>query len=580
MGNFNLKFDRPKISSEEIVSKQNFETVLSQFNKAKPPVYKNPWFWGSAGLATIGLTTIVTLSAMQNKELTSNQKPIDDKTLTLKNTELPKDTDCIKPPIEGENIEFKTFKVNPLKDEKIVLESGTTIEIPKGSLLAENKSKKVDINIREFQDKSSVFISGIPMDYANNTAFESAGMIEIRGEQNNKEVKINPSKPLEIDLKTTKNPESFDFWYLNEKAQKWESFPTNNENQISSKNSSKTNQNNSSKAIAINKEKKEIQQIEVKIQNVHSQLSNLEKPKEEAFKIPKKNAQLFDLDFDKTDYPELATLKEVIFEVIQGKHYDASFIKKNWSDMDLSKDDEKYIMVFKNSKESFKTEVRPVVQGAELKVAEKKFDLAFENFKENKKLFEIQKKNLESDKLKHESNLNKLIYEEKIKTEKRNNQVQEDVSLTANREILTVGTFSNFISFQAPVFGVFNCDKPITYPKPFESAVAFLWIGQQIAKFKQLFIFDLDKNNRFSYSSVPGLGYQSTDNIGFHKNNDIVVVGIDFEGNVGYAEFKNRKNDKSKENNNLDKIVFTRKDKAITTLELLSKLLNEETKSV
>ncbi|MES2587681.1 MAG: hypothetical protein V4622_01800 [Bacteroidota bacterium] len=577
MENFKVNLDRPKISSEEIAQKQNFENVLNKFNQVKTPVYKNPWFWGSAGLASVGLTTIVSLNAISAN--VNPKKEIDDKKATLTKSELPKDTECIKAPIEGENIDFKTYHVNALKDEKIVLESGTTIEIPKGSLLAENKTEKVDIKIREFHDKASVFIAGIPMDYENNTAFESAGMIEIRGVQNNKEVKINPKKPLEISLKTDKNPETFDFWYLNEESKSWEIFPTQKQD-FTSNFDEKSNQKSVILTKSITNKKSEIKTINDRINLIDNQLSKIEKPKEEEFKIPKKNSQLFDLDFDKNDYPELATFKELVFEIIPSKTQDPNFTKKNWSDIDLSKDGDKYLMKFKNSRESYQTYVRPVLKGSELKIAEKKFDLAIEEFKATKKEFETKKVNLETEKKAHEVVLNKLINEETRKNQIRNNQAVEDTDVKVNKEIQQVAGFSNFITFQAPAFGVFNCDKPIPYPKAFESSLAFLWIGHQIAKFKQIFIFDLEKNTRYTYSAIPNQGYESIDNIGFHKNNDIVVVGIDFDGNVGYAEFKDRKNDKSKENHNIEKIVFTKKDKSASTLDLLKKLLNETGSSV
>ena len=179
MENFKVKLDRPKISSEDIASRQNFDNVLSTFNQAKPPAYKNPWFWGSAGLATVGVTTILTLNAFTLKNET------DDKKITLKNDQLPEDTQCIKAPVKGEDVDFKTYTVNPLKDETITLASGTTIEIDKGSLMAEKPGEAVEIKVREFHDQASVFISGIPMDYQKD-AFESAGMIEIKGEQEGK----------------------------------------------------------------------------------------------------------------------------------------------------------------------------------------------------------------------------------------------------------------------------------------------------------------------------------------------------------------------------------------------------------
>jgi hypothetical protein len=558
MENFKINLNRPKIASDEIEKNQNFDTVLSKFNQAKAPVYKNPWFWGSAGLATVGLTTIISLNALSNKNETN------EKIITQKKSELPQDTECIKAPLKDENLAFKTYVVDSQKDEKIVLESGTSIEIPKGSLLAENKNQEVEIKIREFRDKSSAFIAGIPMDYENSSAFESAGMIEIRGEQNNEEVKINSEKPIKIELVPTQNPENFGFWYLNEKSKKWEDYPISKENK-----SNGTNLKSNNEILA--KEKAEISKIDKEIVKTTAQISALQKPTQEAYKIPKANAKKYDLDFDKNEYPELASFKDVLFEVVPGANHDPNFSKKSWSDIGLSKDGDKYLMKLKNSKESYQVNVRPILKGDELKKAENNFESALENFKSTKKELEEKKTILVEDKLAHEKNLQKLISAEQQKIVERNNpnnQNQNSQNNTlANLELTRVQMVSSSISFQTTRFGIFNSDRPITYPKPILYEMAILWAGNQVAKFKNIFVFNKDKNTRFSY----GDGFlRGIDNLGFDKNNHLVVIGIDFDGNFGYLEIKGYKHE-----NELEKLIFTRKEKSESSIDLLKNLLDE-----
>ena len=555
MENFKINLDRPKISSEEINANQNFDNVLSKFNQVKAPAYKNPWFWGSAGLATVGLTTIVSLSALTLKNET------DDKKITLKNNQLPADTECVKPPVKGENVDYKTYQVDPNKDEKIVLTSGTTIEIDKGSLQAQNPNEKVNIKVREFNDAASVFVSGIPMDYKKD-AFESAGMIEIKGEQNGKEVAINPEKPIEVDLVTTKNPETFGFWYLNENNKAWESYPAENLSQNTS--------NVSSKSVAALKN--DIKQTDVEIKTVETKISNLEKPSSEAYKIPKKSSQQFDLDFDKNEYPELASFKNVIFEVVSNNGNDPNFAKnskKTWSEIDLKKKNEAYFAYFKSSNDSYTIQVRPILQGSELKNAEQKFDLALQNFQTTKSNLEQDKKTLVSKQQQNQMALDQMIKnqlkaQDAINNERRVVNQQTMANLNGiNKEIVD---FSATLSFQTTKWGFFNCDKQVAYPEPLTNGVALIWLGDRIAKFKQLFVFNKDKNLRFTY----GEGSRDIELLGFPKNDDLVLIGIDFEGNIGYAEIK-----KSEEIKNFKRITFSAKGKETKTVDLLKKLLDE-----
>ncbi|MCH2234523.1 MAG: hypothetical protein MK078_09745 [Crocinitomicaceae bacterium] len=55
MKNIKFNVDRPEITSEEIMGKQNFEEVLAGHRFMKKPFYKSSWFIGTAGLASLGL---------------------------------------------------------------------------------------------------------------------------------------------------------------------------------------------------------------------------------------------------------------------------------------------------------------------------------------------------------------------------------------------------------------------------------------------------------------------------------------------------------------------------------------------
>jgi hypothetical protein len=566
MGNFNIKIDRPKLSNEEIASKQNFEKVLSDYTQSVLPLYKKPWFWGSTGLASLGFITVFTLNSLQNKTEVNQNNQI--------TQGLPPDTECIKPPIKSENVPFTSFNINSEKEEKIVLKSGTIVTIPEGSIQALNKNEDVEIKIREFKTKTDAFIAGIPMDYDKNMAFESAGMIEIRGVQNDKEVKISPSKPIEIELACTQNPESFDFWFLNEKEKNWQTYPSNKqqEKEIEQKaqfNSSKVNSKNTSTEKELNSN---IVEIKKEIVAIDKKIENLNQPEKEEFKIPKEQHQKFDLDFNKKEYPELAKFENLVFEVVAKSGYDKTFTQKKWSEVELLKEKEDYVMKFSNENDVFKIKVRPVLTGTELQKAEKEFDKAILDYKDIKVKLEQEKNIFLKKQLENEKRLNEL-FEQEV-----NNQLNQSSSSSIERknylnekslkEMNTIASNSYTLTFQTTKWGIFNSDKPILYPEPLENEIAFVYENSNSVQFKQLFVFNIEKNNRYVY----GTFIHPIANFGLHKKSDIVIIGIDYDGNVGYKELKNRANEEL-----FSKIVFIKKEKSENTADLLKKLLNETT---
>lgn len=57
---FNL--DRPELDSKSIQARKDFDTLMKNYSIMSKPIYKSPWFFGTVGLATVGLA--VTTSVM------------------------------------------------------------------------------------------------------------------------------------------------------------------------------------------------------------------------------------------------------------------------------------------------------------------------------------------------------------------------------------------------------------------------------------------------------------------------------------------------------------------------------------
>ncbi len=531
-----MNLDRPNLNSEQISARQNFDKVLSKHLLSKPPVWKNPWFWGPTGLASIGIALFFSVNYL------NSQNETHDKTNTLAITDLPKDTECIHPPIEGEDVPFQTFEVNPNKNEEIILPSGTKIEIPKESLLPENKNESVEIEVREFPNKVSAFLAGIPMDYKKEDAFISAGMIEIRGKQNDQVVEINTEKPIEIDMMLTKNPAGFDFWSLNETTRDWTKYPVKYE-MNHQKEESKLSLNN---PVAI---KKQIANIDDQMVALNQSKSEVQKPSTESFKIPNESHQKFDLDFNKKTYPELAKFENLVFEILPTSGYDKNFTKKTWSDVKLEKNKEVYEMIFTSNSEKMRLPVRPVLQGKELTEARKEFDAAINNF--NETVAEIEK--------------NKSVLQKQKEAYQK--ALMGDLA-ALNEKIVSNSDDKGTASFKLNQWGVYNCDKPSRYPAAMKNETFFVWeSSSNSADFNQIFVFNLDKDLRFNYGDR---AFHPISNFGFHANDELIIFGVERGGDFGICELKS-----GKSKNISSKIIFKKEENGESIKDVLNMLMNE-----
>ncbi len=116
--------------------------------------------------------------------------------------------------------------------------SGTTIHLEPNSVVdAHGKPVQGDFEISytEFRNAADIVYSGIPMTYntgGTSYNFSSAGMYEIRAEQNGKELHLD--KPISIDFNTTGQEEGVGFYQMDDETGEWkqlkeEVFEGNNE---------------------------------------------------------------------------------------------------------------------------------------------------------------------------------------------------------------------------------------------------------------------------------------------------------------------------------------------------------------
>lgn len=548
MKKLKINLDRPPLESKHIESKQNFDHVLNGFKQLKPPIWKNPWFYGPVGVASVAL--VLSMGLINAKNDTHEN------TSTLTANELPEDTKCIHPPVSTIDHPFTSFNIDPAKDQTITLPSGTTIDIPKGSLMPSSMDQDVEIKVREFENKSDVFIAGIPMDYKKEAAFESAGMIEIRGEQNGKELEVSPGKKIDVNLALSKDPSDFAFWKLNEGEKEWEKYPATFNSESSAKSSNPINQlKKVEHEILITKEKLVTNELASKANVAPSKVDHY---------LPIQQNQRFDLEFDTKEFPELEKFKGMEFEVASKKAYDRSFTKKTWSNVDLTKEVETYFATFSTKNDKFKIAVRPVLTGQKREQAEAVFNKSMDFYEKKKVELEVEKEVLLKLEKQQQERYNTLM--ESFQLDKAKQQQQATLAIEqANKAQAVVSEFT--ATFTTNSFGVFNCDKPITYPEAFASEVAFSYNGSGTTEVLTAFVFDEKKDTRFTFG---GSGFHTLQDLGcFEKNKNTLVV-VDKNGHLGYAlDF----NSKSIQNGS---VKLTRVDKMDVNVDFIQKLMNEK----
>ncbi len=568
---FNL--DRKPLDSSFIQSRQDFDKVIKGYQAMKPPLWKNPWFYGPVGLASLALVLTITFqnnffAGENNSTLVAKAQNKDNQTL--------EDTPCIKSVSENSDIPFEKFTIDPKNGGKVITVNGSIIDIPKGSLLAD-KNGQVTIQVREFADPSEAFTAGIPMDFEKTSAFESGGMIEIRGEQNGQAISIDPKKPIKVDMTLQKSGDGFKFWAMNDKNGEWTEYPCNIKEVSSAKVTTKFPDN--SKIIS------QVVEIKAEIENCEKEIVELKKAEEKEALIPSQSARKLVVEFDQGSFPELAGYKEVEFEYLLPKDQtqaNMSAFKKRieyassqtWYDMDVSKGKTDYVVTFKNSKENFSIPVKPVLKGKSLA----KLDQELKKAKADKqtqivKLEEERIALLKRDqalKLKYETEVNDIKNQLNSYVPASQNQelAQRSVASTSAQSVNAAGanlsnTRGNFLTNN---FGVFNCDKPVSYPKPFNQPILCKNEDGVRINVAGAYVFDQKQNTRFTFGEI---NFHKIQDLAWIKRNKSTLIVIDQKGDLYYKQEINDDplNDSA--------VILKRIGRENVNLETIQKILSE-----
>ncbi|MBC7426364.1 MAG: hypothetical protein H7321_07495 [Bacteroidia bacterium] len=272
----------------------------------------------------------------------------------------------IKPPIAGHDIAFTSFTIDPTINQTITLENGGSIVIPANSfcnLKGEKITTPVTIGYREFKKTSEIITSGIPMTYKQGDEeipFESAGMFELTGSTSgNTEVLIASDKTVQVNMVSPKADNDFNFYYYDKEKNEW-----------------------IEKIKAVELPDPVVCSIDSAA--VLASLS-MEKPEDPSCQT---NKFTFSLEIDKTQYPQLASYNSIMWQYAgtdpskdpennkwifdKSSGHAIELVKKEGSPINYNLT--ATITTANGKQKTFKTEIRPVLFGKDMKAAEATFN--------------------------------------------------------------------------------------------------------------------------------------------------------------------------------------------------------------
>lgn len=489
---FNI--DRKPVPDEEINSHKDFGELIKSFKKqsiekARSDVsfLKNKKITYTAIIA--GATILCTVTYFSVFKNNKAKQTTYDKITTIPfqtNTQNSKSKKAfIAPPISKLNVPYQKFKLKNDQGATLVTQSNSKIKIPKNAFIdkkGETIIGDVEIQFREFHDQADIIASGIPMKYDSagiQSHLESAGMIDIKGFQNNDPIFINPKKEITVELQSTQSADKFNMYALDTVAQNWIYLHRDNslKGQLEKKGVKRTfsqvdsvmNEN-----VITKKLRKQIDEIPPKIDiekatysKKINQLPRSIEPTKPAKAI--EGRPKFQLDVSAKEFPELATFKNMVFEVgSENKNYNSNLSEITWSSAEISEGTQRgknYLLTLKLRDRVEKLIVYPALTGKDYDEAIKAYDTKYSEYKNvlAKRLAEEKRLKLEFEKkqaeyIAQQKKLNDDLVKERIKIrqEQEKELANQFNSIGNNQKVVRIFQISNF--------GIYNSDCPNSLP--------------------------------------------------------------------------------------------------------------------
>lgn len=474
--------DRPKVSEEEIKKNQDFDKLVQKFKEQSVKQAKGDESWWnnkvirySAVIAGVTVVCTITYNSLFNSKTSKQTTKNDYTTTSVKNTTT---KPRIAPPAPKLAVPNRSFVVNNSKGGTLNHPGGSQIQIPSGSFVdSRGKSIVGDVTIeyREFHDLSAVIGSGIPMSYDSagvTRHLQTAGMFQIAGSANGKSVFIAPGKELEINLASKTNQPGFHQYVFDTTSGNWQYLRADKAQPLALQD-----------PIALQKSiaqlKKEVEVLLPKKTDsvkVHYTQQIKQLPVYSAPLKPRTNQNgrpTFKLDGSYSEFPELATFNNVIFEVgPENKNYTKDLHEITWSDLKISQGPQKgvnYLLNLKSRSRSEKLIVYPVLSGKDLENATTLYSQKLEEYQNRLEAREESEKRLLAELENKQTLYLAEQKEKKAQYDRERRQLQEALTqqrsqtqqAEQNAALLTAK--ANRV-FRIASFGLYNSDCPHSAP--------------------------------------------------------------------------------------------------------------------
>ena len=559
--------DRDPIGSQEILSRKNFSQLVTDAKLMQKPFFKSAWFISSV-VVTLSAAALVlyfsnTAPGTEQGNLTGASVTGGQPETTFRYAE---DSPCIKPPVPGTEKKFSSVMIDPSQDALIHSPNGTDIIIPARSIVDLNNNPvtgTVEIRFRELHDVPEIMLSGIPMEYDSAGAdysFSSAGMIQIYGYQDNKPVKMEDGKELKIVLASRNGGKEYNFYTLDTTSGKWSYTGKEAIGAIASAPSLLPAVALTDSVQIVRQESKHdttLLRIEKEIKILKGEIAKIRNTQPEAPRKIDPDKYNFDIAADPKEFPELARLAPVRFEVgAENKNFTSENYDIIWDNVELLENEKgkNYKIRLIKGRDSREYIVYPVYEGASYEEAKKKFDADFKSYNdqlkkkekeeaEKKKELElINKKRNEEIRRNNEmlrAQQQKSIHQSNANAGKMNEwrlrqyglSAQNGVVYNLNDASLVSNTSVVTRTFNAAGFGTYNSDHPRIFPPRAKGQIAFYDHESRLKVDPQeVFAVVKDDNMYFRYFRP------AFSTIGFHPKKTTYLVAVLPDGRVGIAK--------------------------------------------
>lgn len=459
MSKIKINRNRPQVSSEEIVKLQNYDAFLKAYKAYQGLGLKmlmEKLFLNKPLSLTIGIGTTVMVSV-----LTYN-------TIFKSSNSVPTNSSRDIAPIEILDVPYEIFEIEKFRQEATFnLSNGTIINVPPRTFVNSDGKvyrRKVTLKYREFHNSFDIMAAGIPMhiDSADNRGqLETAGMIEILAfGENGEPLFLADGKTIDVKLASFVSDDNYNYYYYDD------------ENGWEYKGLSKPR---------INEEKKE------KLDKIEEELGKPIIPRQY-----KDGALIFDLRVNTRKYPELKSLKKILWEYVgddslDTREYEWVFAQK-WEDIELVRNKDgsgTYTLNLEKGDKSISTLVAPVFAG-------KAFDEAMEQYEKD-----LEKYGTRLDRRKDE--IDRLRFEA---------DVFRDMAITD--------------------LGLWNCDRWINMDS-YVNKPAYFQLPETQFRTK-VFHFTANSRTVFTYTNPSAEGFT------FDSNGDNFLVAVIGDGKFTYLQ--------------------------------------------